>query len=270
MWIVGALILLAVGVTAVVLIGWMPRAVPSPPLWEIAPLGETYTNVVGTLAGFSVASAIFIAGLDGARTSPAFATVIGMLLVAFLILVFAALTYASTPNALHADATTRSLAHALANMCGCLGLTISWLTLVPLLDLLGLPALAEAFTWVLLLVALAGGGWVGLFAYRLTMAGAPTCLAIPVLGVALPALYRLVAARLWSALWPATDAALRFAFVALGVAGLVFAVHMGLLVAHGSAEGSRRLCRDAHRLALACSAAYALAVGLTWFAVAIR
>jgi len=270
MWVVGTLIVFAVGVTAVVAVGWVPRIVPSPPLWDIPGLGGTYTSIVGTLGGFTVTSAIFVAGLDAARTSPAFATVIGMLLVAFLILVFSALVYASTPSAAGADddAAIQSLSHLLANMSGCLGLSVSWLALVPLLEMVGLPSLAAAFTWVLLIVALAAGGWVALFAYRLTLASIPACLAIPVLGFALPALYRLGAARLWPALWPATDDALHFAFVALGVAGLMIAFQEVLLVAHGGADGRRRLQRDGHRVALAYSAAYALAVGLTWFAVA--
>ncbi len=271
MWIVGTLILFAVGIAAIVAIGWTPRAMPSPPLWDISNLGGTYTGIVGTIAGFSVASAIFIAGLDVARTSPVFATVMGMLLVAFLILVFSALIYASTPNFPRVDdqAVSQSLSHALANMCGCLGLTLSWLALVPLLQMLGLPSLAVTFTWLLLFVAVAASGWVALFDYHLTSAPVPACLAIPVLGFGLAALYRLVAARLWPALWPATDAALKFAFAALIVAGVILNLHLALLATHGSKKGQQLLLRDGHRLVLAYSQAYSLAVGLSWFAIAM-
>lgn len=271
MWFAGTLVLFAAGVTAMVSIGWKPRAVASLPLWDISRQGGTYTGIVGTLGGFSVTSAIFVAGLDAARTSPAFATVIGMLLVAFLILVFAALLLASTPNAGETgdDAAAQSLSHAVANMGGCLGLSISWLALVPLLDMIGLPALARVFTWMLLLVALAAGGWVAVFDYRLTLANIPACLAIPVVGLGLPAVYRLIAVQRWPALWPATDAALHVVFVALGVAGLFMAFQGALLVAHGQEAGRRRLRWDGHRWVLAASAVYALAVGLTWFAVAM-
>ena len=271
MWIVGTLIVFAVGVVAIVAIGWTPHAMPSPPLWDISSLGGTYTGIVGTIAGFSVASAIFIAGLDVARTSPLFATVMGMLLVAFLILVFSALIYASTANApdIAYHAVAQPLSHVLANMCGCLGLTLSWLALVPLLQMLELPSLAVVFTWQLLFVTVAGGGWVAVFAYHLTTASARSCLAIPLLGFGLVAFYRLLAARLWPALWPATDAALQFAFIAMGVAGMIFAFHLGLLAAHGSEAGRRRLSRGAHRVALAYSEAYVVAVGLIWLAVAV-
>ena len=270
-WIVGTLILFAVGIAAIVAIGWTPRATPSPPPWDISSQGGTYTGILGTIAGFSVASAIFIAGLDVARFSPVFATVMGMLLVAFLILVFSALIYASTPNLPRVDdqAVSQSLSHALANMCGCLGLTLSWLALVPLLQMLGLPSLAVTFTWLLLFVVVAASGWVALFAYHLTSATVRACLAIPILGFGLAALYRLVAARLWPAVWPATDAALKFAFVALIVAGVILNLHLALLAAHGSEKGQRLLRRDGHRLVLAYSAAYSLAVGLTWLAIAM-
>ena len=268
MWIVGTLIVFAVGVVAIVAIGWTPRTIPSPPLWDISSLGGTYTGIVGTIAGFSVASAIFIAGLDVARTSPLFATVMGMLLAAFLILVFSALIYASTPNApdIADHAVAQPLSHVLANMCGCLGLNLSWLALVPLLQMLELSSLAVVFSWLLLFVILAAGGWVAVFAYQLTTASALACLAIPVLGFELVVFYRLVAARLWPALWPATDAALQFAFIALGVAGMIFTLHLGLIASHGS-EAGRRLQRGAHRVALAYSEAYVLAVGLIWLAV---
>ena len=60
---------------------------------------------------------------------------------------------------------------------------------------IGLPALADVFIWALLIMALAAGGWMALFTCHLTMASARACSAIPVLGIALPALYRLVAVR---------------------------------------------------------------------------
>lgn len=101
MWLVGTLLLIAACVTVILVLGWRPRPEPSPPLWNIPVLGGTFTGIVGTIAGFSVASATFIAGLDGVRASPVYATVIGMLLIAFLILVFSALTYASTPSSRH-------------------------------------------------------------------------------------------------------------------------------------------------------------------------
>jgi hypothetical protein len=271
MWIVGTLIVFAAGVAAIIAIGWTPRAMPGPPLWDISSLGGTYTGIVGTIAGFSVASAIFIAGLDVARTSPLFATVMGMLLVAFLILVFSALIYASTPNApdIADHGIAQPLAHVLANMCGCLGLTISWLALVPLLQMLELPSLAVVFTWQLLFVTLAAGGWIAVFAYHLTTASARSCLALPLLGFGLVGFYRLIAARLWPALWPATDAALQFAFIAMAVAGMTFAFHMGLLAAHGSEAGKRRLQRGAHRVALAYSEIQIMTAGLIWLAVAM-
>jgi hypothetical protein len=270
MWIVGSLIVFAAGLAAIVAIGWTPRAKPSPPPWDMPSLGGIYTGIVGTIAGFSVASAIFIAGLDVARTSPLFATVMGMVLVAFLILVFSALIYASTPNGpdMADHAVAQSLSYVLANMCGCLGLTISWLALVPLLQMLELSSLARVFTWMLLFVTLAGGGWVALFAYHLTSASARSCLAIPLLGFGLAGFDRLFAARLWPALWPATDAALQFAFIAMGVTGMIFTCHLGLLATHGS-EAGRRLQRGAHRAALAYSEAYVLTVGLIWLAVAM-
>lgn len=71
MWVVGVLLLLAIGAGLVLLIGWRPRASPSPPLWDIPALRGTDTGVVGMLAGFSVAGAIFIASLGPAQRKKA-------------------------------------------------------------------------------------------------------------------------------------------------------------------------------------------------------
>jgi hypothetical protein len=269
-WIVGTLLLFVIAVVVVLAIGWAPRAKPSPPLWNIPSLGGAYVTIVGTIGGFSVAGAIFIASVDDARTSPAFATVIGMLLLAFLILVFSALIYASAPG----DPNTRTgeeapaLSHILANMSGCVGLSVSWLAFVPLLQMIELPELAVAFTWLLLFVVIGASAWTAIFAYRLTLANAAACLAMPVLGYGLAALYRLAAARLWPSLWPDADAALRIAFAAVAVGGLTFSLHSDLLLMYGNDWLEKWLRRYGHRVALACSQSAVLAVALIWFAVA--
>lgn len=271
MWLIGTLIAFAIGIGAVAIIGRRPRLTQSRPVWDISNLGGTYTGIVGTLGGFSVTSAVFVAGLDGARASPEFAAVIGMLLVAFLILVFSALMYASAPNALGTttDAVAQSISHLLANMCGCLGLAVSWLALVPFLRLLSLNGLAEVFTWLLLSVTITGACWVALFAYHLTLAPVSACLALPAVGVALPGVYRLIAARFWPALWPAPESILHYAFVALAVSGLIFATHLVILALCGSELKIRVLQHRKHVLALALSAANTIAVGFMWFAVAV-
>lgn len=270
MWIVATLILVLMAVAVVLVIGWAPRAQPSPPLWHIPALGGVYVTIVGSVGGLSVAGAIFIASFDAARESPAFATVIVMLLLAFLILVFSALIYASAPTAPSRGADeAQALSHTLANMAGCMGLSVSWLGLVPLLEMIGLPKLAVVFTWLLLFVALGAAAWTAIYAYRLTLANGPACLAMPLVAYGLAALYRLVLARAWPALWPDADAALRFAFASVVVTGLLFSLQSGLLLGYGSEWLAARLRRDGHRLALACSAAAILAVALIWFAVAM-
>ena len=87
MWLIGVLLLLAVGSAVTVQVGWVPRPILSPPPWDIPTLAGPYTGIVGTLAGFTVASAIFVADLNLVSQAPSFAVVVGMFLVSFLILV---------------------------------------------------------------------------------------------------------------------------------------------------------------------------------------
>jgi hypothetical protein len=272
MWIVGVLLLLVVGAVTVARIGWTPRARAGEAMWDIPSLGSVYTGIVGTLAGFSVAAATFLAGLDSARGSPAFAAAIGMLLVAFLILMSSAIMYSDTPSFPTAEddfaVVLQSLAHLFANASYFLGFALAWLALRPLLVMIDLVSLADAFTWLLLATLVAGGAWLAVFAYRLTAANGIACLAIPILGTGLPALYRLLTVRIWPVLWPGANAAIAFAFVAFGVAAVGFIHQTGLLLVQGGTRQEQRLRRAGHRFALAYLQLVAITTGLLWFAVA--
>jgi hypothetical protein len=266
MWVVGTILISAVGAAITVAAGWTPRPTPSPPMWDIPKLGGGNAGNASTFAGFSLMSAIFTAGVFGAQSAPTFETVFGMMLVGFLILVVATWISSSIPDDSE-KAITPALLFILGNMGANLGVAVTWLALPPLLAVVGLPSLVGVFTWWLLVMALAAGGWTAVVVYRLTTARARACQIIPVLSLALPALYRLAAVPRWPALWPARDAALHFAFVGLGAAALMYALHLGLLLAHGSENAQQQLRQHGHRLALGSSQAYAIVIGLLWFAI---
>jgi hypothetical protein len=191
-----------------------------------------------------------------------------MLLIGFLILVIATWISSSIPDRAKVDtAITPTLLYLLGNMATNLGVAVTWLALPPLLTVVGLPALVGVFIGWLLVMVLAAGGWAALLVSRLTTARTRACLLIPGLSLAAPALYRLAAVRRWPALWPASDAALQFAFVALGATTVLYGLHLGLLLAHGNEPVQQRLRQDGHRLALGASQAYAIVVGLLWFAI---
>jgi hypothetical protein len=159
MWVIGTVVVLIIGAAATAALGRTPRVIPGPPLWDTAKLGGTNISALGAFAGFSLTSAIFIAGLDVARNSSAFATVFGMMLIGFLILVIATWIAGSTPSVPQAEGmTVQSLALLLGTLCANLGVSITWLALVPLMAVIGLPTLASVFIWALLIMALVAGG----------------------------------------------------------------------------------------------------------------
>jgi hypothetical protein len=272
MWIIGTIIVLSVGAAVTAALGWSPRATPGPPVWDIPRLGGVYTGIVGTLAGFSVASATFIAGLDAARGTPAFAAAIALLLVSFLILMGSAIMYSDTPSFPASDDEfamgVQTLAHLFANASYFLGLALAWLALRPLLVMIDLVSLADAFSWLLLATMVAGGVWLAVFVYRLTVANGIACLAIPILGIGLPAIYRLLTVGVWPMLWPGANVAISFAFVAFAVASLGFVHQTGLLLVHGSSGQERRIRQYGHRFTLAYLQLVAITTGLVWFGVA--
>ena len=204
MWLIGTIVVLAVGAAATIAVGWRPRARPSPPLWDIPKLGGGTAGNAGAFAGFSLTAAIFVAGVGGAQSAPAFVTVFGMLLIGFLILVVATWINSSIPDHAKVEtAITPALLYVLGNIATNLGVAVTWLALPPLLAVVGLPSLVGVFLAWLLIMVLVAGAWAALLVYRLTAAGARACLLIPGLSLALPALYRLAVVPRWPALWPA-------------------------------------------------------------------
>jgi hypothetical protein len=163
-----------------------------------------------------------------------------------------------------------AMPHIFANASFYLGLALGWLALRPLLMLIGLDALAEAFTWLLLATVIAGSVRLSAIIYRLTAARGVACAAIPILGVALPVLYRLGAVRVWPTLWPADNAALWLAFVAFAVVSMGFLHQTALIVVHGSARIAQRLRQNGHVIALVYLETVTLAIVLIWFAVALE
>jgi hypothetical protein len=198
MWIAGVVLLLLVGAGLISVIGWAPRARTGPAVWDLPGASGIYSGLVYTLAGFSVAAATFLAGVSSARDSPAFSTVIGLLLLSFLILMAASMMYGATPASLtpaeKPDEFVAALWTVLANGVYLIGLALNWFALSPLLQVIELPALAMALVGPLMIVAVAGSMRLAFVTYRLTTATLRACLALPLLGVALPAGYRLLAA----------------------------------------------------------------------------
>jgi hypothetical protein len=275
MWLVGIVVLLAATATVSAWLGRRRRAGSTSPPWDIPVVASTYTGIAGVLAGFAVASSVFLANLGGSAGAGPFAATMGMFLIAFAILaeasqMFSTLPTRPAPGAAGArdDTLTRvqCLSFLLATVGYFIGLSLSLLGLRPLLLALGLHQLADIFTWLLLLTVLGWSTRLGVFLYRLTRVASLACLAVPWLGVGAAAAYWLVATRFAPALWPAADAPLRLALVAAGLAGLGFAVETALLTFQGD-ERLRWRLRAAEGAALAYVQAVVTVIALLWFAV---
>jgi len=237
-------------------------------------LGGLFIDISGTLAGFNIASATFIASTSTARDSPSFAAVVGMLLISFLMLMSTAMMYSTTPALPGSESLddpgelVQSLTNVLANAGYLLGVALGWMALRPLLVLIGLQSLAEAFTWLLLVTALAGSARLAGLTYRLTAANARACLLLSIIGFGLSPIYWFVSERAAPWLWPATGAPLSVAFLAFAVTAVTLALQMGVLLLRGNAEWEQRLATHGHRVALAVAQATVVAIGLVWLAVA--
>lgn len=273
-WLVGVAVLMATGVSIMAWLSREPDTRTLPPLWDSAITARAYTSIVGTLAGFTVASAIFLSSQTVSRGPEAFATVIGMLLVAFLALVGAAMEFGSIPGKATLEETepalqrVQNLSFLLGAAAYLAGISIAWLALRPLLLALGLPGLAELFGWLLLIVVIAAAARIGLFPYRLTQASTRACLALAPLGLGLGLGYRLLAIP-FPALLPERDGPLVFTVLLFLTVGVGYLAQSALYWGYGNSRAGLLVSRFGDRLAVAYLETVVLSVALLWLAVAV-
>lgn len=273
MWIVGVLLSLATGSALTSLVGWKQRATPcAPPLWDIQRVAAAYTTIVGSLSGFTVASAVFLANLSVARTSQAFVDLVGLFLIAFLILMGAAVMLGTTPPTVEVSTgdehlQIRHINYIISTVGFYLGTSISWLGLRPMLLALQLQYLADIFSWLLLLAILAGGVRLGASLYSLARVKGIACLSVPVVGLGVPAIYRLVFVNHFSSLWPSVNAGLMFAIITFGIGSTGFLFQSGLPALYGNSVLQRQAQRAGHRILLGYVQAVMMGIGFLWFSV---
>lgn len=273
MWVVGVIALIAV----VVLVGQAfakgRASEPGANLWDLPRTTGTYTSIVGMLAGFTVVITMFFANLTVARASPEFETVIGMLLLAFLLFVASAMQFGTTPNLpdRHDEDYLRvqRVSYQLANLCYFCAIAVSWLSLKLFLEAIGLPYLAGVFVWILFFAVFSGAIRMAQFTYRMSALGRLPCLIVPFLGFGAAALYRLVLVPRVPELQPPGSEAFLVSVVlfVIGAAGFVLQSAAVMLGDVGFLADVLR--RRADRLLLAHLQAVTVAVALLWLAVSV-
>jgi hypothetical protein len=271
MWVIGVALLLLLTSALCTYFGRRLNRVEAE-IWDIAGTARTYTTIVGTLAGFSVTSSIFIANLTVARQSANFEGVIALFLIAFLVFVSSAMQFGTTPNLSSSPAdfyrTVQNYSYILANASFYLGLCLSWLGLPLLLSSIGLDYLGDIFIWLVLFAILGG-------ALRISSSGLNLLAGVDFLsGLALPLLcfgaalsYRLASEVALDRLLPAEHAPTLFAVVSFVVAALGFSIQSAIVGSLREAKSALLAVRVGRALIIAHTAAVFTAVSLLWLAV---
>lgn len=285
MWLIGPLLLLVVVSLVIFAADRRPRPCIETSPWDIARVAGFFTGITGTLSGFAVASAIFMANMRINTGVPEFEIVMGMLLMGFLVLMGTAMMFGTMPNnpptptlstATTAGDTPPALPpfdalqyrmYILANTQYYIGISLAWLALRPLLVALGMETVAGIFSWLLLFVTVAGANRLAMYMARLTHVRRPVALLIPILGLSAPLLYRVLAVPLWPALWPSTDAILVFALIVCTFGLIGFAINTANFLSYTERPISTagQLLRE--KLLLVHIQAVTCAVALLWCAV---
>lgn len=273
MWLPAMLLLFVLDAALVARIGWRkPPGLPEP-LVDIPKLSTSLTGIVGSLSGFTIASAIFLANLDSVRESDSFGAVMGLFLIAFQILIATAIMFAIVPSLsgkvkLDDDAVhAQRVLYSLASTGFFLGLSLSWIGLIPLLHGLELELLASLFAGLLVLALLAGATNLTIFLHTDLGANLAVGLTIPPLAFASAGLLRLLAATAAPALWPASNGPLIFGVAGYVLAATGFSLQTAIVATFGRPAARSLLRTGGHRLLSVVEQLTVTAVALTWLSV---
>ena len=268
-WLAGITAALLLGVATVIALSAKERLSPAVPLWDIPRVAGSYTTIVGTLSGFTVASAIFIA--NGARGSPAFHDAIGLYVLAFLSLIGSTMQFATTPN-LAGDrpksyVSDQNISYVLANLSFYVGVAMSWLGLRLLLLAIDFGSFAATLTWVLLFAIVLGAFRVSMHLYRHTLLPPFACFSVPPVAFGLVLMYRLVA-DMAPMFWPANNQVLAFATTTFFIVGAAYLAQTLLLALNGHTRWEGLVTRYGHRFLIAFAQMSVVMVFFVWLAVA--
>lgn len=272
-WLAGVLALFALCGGVVLLLSIKLRSGPIKPLLDVPAVAQRYIVIVGSLSGFSVASATFLAGFIERSGAASFATVIGMFLIAFLTFVGTSMIYGTLPAAPAGEKPSdaflgwqRSI-YVMANCGYFIGLSLSWFALRPFLQAIKLDFLADIFTWLLLIAGFAGAGRISLHLHTLTLQNLHACFSMPLIGYGGAAAYRFLLAPAFPVLWPGANAPLLFAVIGFLLTGAVFLLDTVMLVLGPDHRVARRLTHPGSRWLLVYSQTVIVSSGLLWASV---
>jgi hypothetical protein len=271
-WLLGIAVLIAVVVVITVASGWSKPAPPAP-LWDVPRISQTFTAIVGSLAGFSVACATFLAGQAAIRGAETFELVIAMFLIAFLILISCAMGFASVPTATASAGREVEISrlqediYQIAVLGYALGISVAWLALRPLLLAIGLTRAADLFT-VLLFVAVVGSGARTSMALRRSQGmGRSTRAILLVLAIGAPLAYRAATLTFAPTLWPGENGAFYFTIGAFILGAMAFGLQT-FLVSEYDQPIVERWRSVSHRVLLGLASATIVVITLMWLGVA--
>lgn len=243
-----------------------------PSLWDVPRVAQIYTTVVGSLAGFAAASAVFVARLGVDRPGAGFETTVGLFMLAFLMLAASAMEFGNTPNATETDpdfVRLQRVCFLIANVTLTLGICTSWLALRSLTLLIGLPALSDMLGALMLVIVLFAAARFGQYLLDFSSACNAVCMATPLLAVGGALLYMGVAAQWLPALRPSSAESLQFGFVVTILATLGFALQSSLFTLH-SYPSLRRFVGNVETVAVGYTQVGATSIALLAITVIAR
>jgi hypothetical protein len=280
MWVVGTIAVILVNYLTTFFLARRWPLEERPPIWDLPRAAGTYTSIVGTLAGFSVASAFFLANLSRNTGSPELETVIGMLVIAFLVLVGTAMTYGAVPTYVvpHTSGngtidikfvTVQKLVFLLGHISYYIGIGLAWLSLRPLTIALGLQTLASVLTWLLLFFVFAGAGRLGMHFYGLIGGKRPAIMFMPFMGLVLASIYRLVVVPIVPVLWPVVAPVLSYAVVTFALSAVGFMSSSLLIYVLATPGETPRLLRRGAHFVLFLIQGVCCSIALLWYTVVL-
>lgn len=273
MWLFGMLGAFMFAAVAILLLGCGQRVRLRRPGWDVALVSQRYIFIVGSLSGFSVASATFLAGFIERTGSPSLLTVIGMFLTAFITFVGTAMIFAIVPanptgeKPGEGSAEWQHTVYIFGNCGYYIGIALSWFALRPFLLAINLDFLADIYTWIVLFAVLVGAARLGLHFYLLTAHTALACISLPIVGFGVALVYRFVLVPFFPVLWPQENESLLLSVMLFALMALMFTADTFVLALEPKHRLAKWLINPKSGALLAYVQVIIVAVALLWTSI---
>lgn len=274
MWLLGLGGLFTILSIAIVLVNRNPGLLPEQSrYWDMNSQATSYAGMMAPLASFSVTTAVFVANVSRQEHADQLENVMALFIIGFMAFVGSGVGFATTRSAVipaqasPAFVRVTRLQFVWAYALFFIGISLTWLGLKPLVEVIGLHDLGELLQWALLLAVFGAAANQGFWQHYVAGTSVICSLATPGFALVGAGVYHLIILALFPELKPPRGV-IDLVRVAFAFGMMAFVSDLTVLRLHGLPRADALLVWLIPKVAPPTFTCAAATVFLIWFGLA--